>query len=131
MKVYISGPMTGIPQSNFPAFDEAAETLRGLGYEVVSPAELDDAVDRELALLDKQAVKTWGDFLARDVKIIADTEVHGVVLLPGWLTSKGARLEAMVGLLCGLSFYVYHTPGLAPNLIRQKYVAHDIARTFL
>jgi hypothetical protein len=34
--------MTGIAQFNFPAFDAAAAELRDQGYEIISPAELDD-----------------------------------------------------------------------------------------
>ena len=50
VRVYIAGPMTGIPQYNFPEFDRVATLLRAMGYDVVSPAELDDPVDRAAAL---------------------------------------------------------------------------------
>lgn len=102
--VYIAGPMTGQPQFNYPAFDALADTLRGMyGFNVVSPAELDDLQTREAALSSKDGRpgsgalngETWGDFLARDVKVIADV-VDAVVLMPGWEQSKGARLEAFV-----------------------------------
>lgn len=128
MKVYIAGPMTGLPQNNFPAFDNAASDLRALGYDVVSPAELDDPADRDLALQDLPATKTWGDFLARDVKLIADAGIGAIILLPNWQQSRGARLEATVGLLCHLTFYDYY--GGALILIARGDVANKIARTF-
>jgi len=105
LKVYVAGPMTGIPQFNFPAFDSAARDLRSTGLDVVSPAELDDPVDRAAALQspDGSALsygtgvkKTWGEFLARDVKLLADGGIEGVYVLPGWRKSKGARLETFV-----------------------------------
>lgn len=108
MKLYIAGPMTGIPQFNFPAFNEMADRLRALGYEVVSPAELDDDADRAMALASidghvGSVEKTWGDFLARDVKLIADDGIDGILVLPGWEKSRGARLETFVAsALCGL-----------------------------
>lgn len=113
-RVYIAGPMTGIPQFNFPAFDAAALDLRKLGFDVVSPSELDDPEDREAALASPDGKmngghhmnKTWGDFLARDVKLIADGGIEAVVVLPGWEQSRGARLETFVAAaLCGLGVY--------------------------
>ena len=105
MKVYVAGPMTGIPQFNFPAFDEAAKVLRDRGFDVTSPAELDDEVDRAAAMASpdgsalsygKGVKKTWGEFLARDVKLLSDGGIEAVVVLPGWRKSRGARLETFV-----------------------------------
>src|ERR1700676_5122845 len=103
-KIYLAGPMAGLPQFNFPAFFVAAEELRECGFERVSPAEMDDKEDKGAALQspdgDMRGVeKTWGDFLARDVKLIEDTGIEGIVFLPNWWTSRGAKLVAFVGLL--------------------------------
>ena len=101
MKVYICGPMTGIPQFNLPAFDLAALELRAADYEVVSPGELAAPVVRaaEEASLDGSLlsnVGTWGEFLARDVRLLADDGIRAVFVLPGWEASRGARLETFV-----------------------------------
>ena len=37
LHVYLAGPMTGIAEFNFPAFDAAAAKLRDLGYVVFNP----------------------------------------------------------------------------------------------
>lgn len=114
-KFYLAGPMTGIPQFNFPAFRAAAEHLRENGIEVISPAELDgpeitkvalQSVDGTLDADAKIAGQTWGDLLARDVKIVAD-EVAGIILLPDWEKSRGARLECFVGMLTDKTFDLY------------------------
>jgi len=91
MRVYVSGPMSGVPDNNFPLFREAAAALRVRGFEVVSPAELDEK--------NPQPNQTWGDYLARDVKLIADEGIRGIVLLGDWYLSRGAKLEVVVGLL--------------------------------
>ena len=39
-KIYIAGPMTGLPELNFPAFHAEAARLRAFGYEVINPAEI-------------------------------------------------------------------------------------------
>lgn len=44
MKVYIAGPMTGLPEFNFPLFFEAEELLKGHGFEVINPAR-EDGID--------------------------------------------------------------------------------------
>lgn len=116
MKVYIAGPMTGIPQFNVPLFDRVAAELRSMGYDVVSPAELDspemraaalESKDGALAPLEQTTKETWGQVLARDVRVLSDQGIEGIVLLPGWQKSRGATLESTVGLLNGLKFYQY------------------------
>ncbi len=114
MKWYLAGPMSGIPQFNFPAFHAAAKSLREQGFEIISPAEMDaesDVAAKALAsksgdLIDAGIKETWGDLLARDVKLIADG-VGGIVLLENWHKSRGARLESYVALLCGHKFASY------------------------
>ena len=44
MRLYLAGPMTGLPLWNFPAFATAAAALRADGHTVFSPAEHDKAV---------------------------------------------------------------------------------------
>ena len=115
MKVYIAGPMTHIKHFNFPAFDEVADDLRqDATLEVVSPAELDDPAARAAAMAseDGDPVEyaritglTWGDFLSRDVKLIADGGFSTIACLPGWERSRGARLETFVGFLNGIEIF--------------------------
>lgn len=137
MKLYLAGPMTGLPQFNFPAFHAAAAALRTAGYDIVSPAELDsDAVkavaekspDGKLDAAGEVAGETWGDMLARDVKIIADT-VDGIVFLPDWHKSRGARLEAFVALLSGKQNYGYYVAGADGALFRA--VSADSVRAII
>lgn len=84
--LYVSGPMTGMPALNFPAFHEAAAALRAAGYTVTNPAELDE--------LDAGQPKTWEQYMRRD--IVALMACDGVALLPGWRNSRGAILETTI-----------------------------------
>lgn len=101
MKIYLAGPMSGYPRWNFPAFEAAAAQLRALGYEVVSPAENDLAhgVDPNAPGF-TFTEKDYADAMRRDVAILL--EVDGVALLDGWNESRGASLEAQIGLALGL-----------------------------
>ena len=82
-RVYVSGPMTGMPDLNFPAFRAASRKLRDLGFRVVNPA---DSTANE--------GKTWAECLTNDLRNLLACDA--VVLLPGWSKSKGARLERSV-----------------------------------
>ena len=79
-RVYIAGPMTGLPDYNYPAFHAAAAKLRAAGHEVESPAE-PGQVDGW----------TWADYMRRGLvqMLTCDT----IALLPDWHRSRGARVE--------------------------------------
>lgn len=83
MRVYVSGPMTGLPGLNFAAFHEAAAKLRAAGYDVVNPAELNPDM-----------TTPWAQCMRADIKALCDCDA--VALLPGWEGSKGAHLEIHV-----------------------------------
>lgn len=79
-RVYVAGPMTGLPELNFPAFHAASNKLRQSGYEVINPAEIN--VDPALG---------WETCMRADIAQLVTCEY--IALLPGWENSKGARLE--------------------------------------
>jgi len=114
-QLYLAGPMSWIPQFNFPAFHDAAACLRAQGIRIISPAELDaqhGLADAAMASVDgnpKDLSESWGDVLARDVRLIHN-HCDGIVFLPGWKQSRGARLEAFVSLLCGHAIYGVYYP---------------------
>ncbi len=111
-KIYISGPMSGRPYYNFPHFDLAAKLLREDGFEVVNPAEEDGEEVRAACLQCETGAgnigQSWGDALARDVKLLGDSEeISTICLLPGWADSRGAQLEVMIGLQRGMNFLIF------------------------
>jgi hypothetical protein len=98
--IYLSGPMTGIPKFNFPAFDDTAKKLRDMGYSVINPTELDDPHTRKLAMLSEDGAPDgkWGAFLGRDIAALC-AAADEVLLLPGWENSRGSLLEALTARL--------------------------------
>ncbi|HRW03436.1 MAG TPA: DUF4406 domain-containing protein, partial [Tetrasphaera sp.] len=88
--VYLSGPMTGLPDFNRPAFHAAAAALRAQGYVVINPAEVDLGPDA-----------TWADYMRVHLAEIA-RRVTQVFVLPGWESSRGAQLEVHVARSLGL-----------------------------
>lgn len=83
MKLYVAGPMTGLPEFNRPAFFAAADVLTAFGFEVVNPArhEPDSALG-------------WADYMRLGLADVLG--VDGVAVLDGWLSSRGAWLEVTV-----------------------------------
>lgn len=92
---YLSGPMTGIAEDNRPAFRSGARALRAMGFEVVSPDELDQIVPA--------AGHTWAEYLSRDIPFVVSCGF--AALLPGWNKSKGALLEVAVMAALGRPVY--------------------------
>lgn len=90
MRVYVSGPMSNMPDFNFPAFAAAAARLRAQGYEVINPAEHGEVPGMK-----------WADYIRKDLKLLADCDA--IYLLPGWRQSRGARLEHRIAAELGFA----------------------------
>lgn len=84
--VYIAGPMSGLPDLNYPAFDAAAFTLRAAGFRAENPAENEPSCN----------APTWEDYMR--LALPQMLKCQSVLLLPGWQSSKGARVEARTAL---------------------------------
>lgn len=88
-RLYIAGPMTGMPALNYPAFNAEAERLRALGFEVENPAE--------------NPAPECGSWLAYMRMAIAQLVTCDIVaMLPGWETSEGANIERGLAIDLGL-----------------------------
>ena len=102
MKIYLAGPMRGMPEFNFPAFHTAAAELRAAGHIVFNPAEADEEIYGETfsvgnAAGDEDVAALTHGFdlrkaLGKDLSWIC-AEADAVALLPGWQSSKGALAE--------------------------------------
>ena len=85
MIAYLSGPMTGLPDNGYPAFQAAAERLRSQGVQVISPHEI---------IPPGAGPWSWEAHMRVDLAALLTADV--IVMLPGWETSRGARLEKAV-----------------------------------
>lgn len=99
--LYVAGPMTGLPEFNFPAFNATAAKLRADGWVVFNPAEKDEeaALNPEACKTgdDQLAIATGFDFKAAymwDIDKVINSD--GIYMLPGWEASPGARGEHAV-----------------------------------
>lgn len=106
LSLYVAGPMRGIEAYNFPAFDAAAAALEALGHDVFSPAARDRRVGFDPVGMDGTEDLAALGFslnaaLAADMAFIT-MEADGIVVLPGWEQSKGARAEVATAHALGL-----------------------------
>lgn len=95
MRVYVAGPMTGLPEFNRPAFDARAASLRAAGHIAISPPEITDAV------FGGDTTRPYAEYIAADLRELLTCEA--ISLLPGWHLSRGARMEEHVAAVLGLA----------------------------
>ncbi|MBU9830504.1 DUF4406 domain-containing protein [Rahnella sp. FC061912-K] len=98
MKVYIAGPMTGLPQLNRPAFIQAAMKMSFEKHVPLNPAILPDGL-------------TEADYMAVGLTMLQRADA--IYLLTGWQFSAGARAEHALALKLGL------------EVIEQRVSSHD------
>lgn len=100
MRVYLSGPMTGYPEHNKPAFHARAWEWRREGWDVFSPAEEPPGYTEA----------NRPEYLKRDIRALLDCDA--IAVLPGWQKSEGARMEVTVAK--ALRYPIYDANTFAP-----------------
>lgn len=91
-RIYVAGPMSGLPESNYPAFNAVAAQLRALGFEVENPAENP-----------APACGSWLGYMRMAIRQLSHCDA--IMMLPGWSESRGARIEYR--LACDLGLHVH------------------------
>lgn len=86
-RIYIAGPMTGLPDLNYPAFHAEAARLRAIGFRVENPAENQQQCD-------------WQSYMR--VAIAQLVKCDAIALLPGWQSSRGALIENGLAVSLGI-----------------------------
>lgn len=104
-RIYLSGPMRGYPQSNYPLFHRVAGELRAEGHTVYNPAEYPHDGPPETFPI-REAFADYCRFIC--------TEADTIVLLPGWTHSRGATAEHALAACCGLHI-TEHCPTPTPE----------------
>lgn len=142
MKVYLAGPMSGIPYFNHPAFNAAAKELRDKGHEVFNPAELGNTTYGDKAPASgnvEEAVAGYGfdykECLKMDLAWIFDN-AEAIALLPGWEKSKGVTAELALARALGLKLMLLSTDGQQSSdyyaeLSEQTMIRESTIRTII
>ena len=102
--VYTAGPMTGLPERNYPAFRRMQARLEARGFtQIENPCAPDDHPDDP---------HPWDWYMRRAIAQVV--RCRTILLLPGWQNSQGAKLEHMIAKALGMPIYY----------IEEEYVDH-------
>lgn len=97
-KIYISGPMTGYDDMNFPAFYEMENKLKNyIDVEVVNPAKVSHLAE------EKYKNPSYFDYLREDFRVLLDCDA--VVMLTGWKESRGCMAELALAKALSIPFF--------------------------
>jgi hypothetical protein len=99
MKIYLAGPMTGIPEHNYPTFHAAAARIRAKGHVCLNPAEVNPESSTKIGEAPTHR-EYWLTCMRRDIPQLLSCDA--IALLPFWNKSKGARLEVHIASELGM-----------------------------
>lgn len=116
---YLSGPMTGYEEYNFPRFHEAAAHLRKIGFQVFNPAES----------FEGRTDISWTTYMEHDFEAILDSAA--VIVLEGWEKSLGSVLEVVVAVSAGKSVFKFTGAGNTKIMFRNTDDARNIVQDIL
>lgn len=101
MKVYISGPITGV--SDFEKnFQSAEDYLSSCGYEVINPVKIGKKLEK------KNAAPSYEDYMKVDIAALI--ECDAIFMLKGSSLSSGAKCEKHVAESLGLKIMYDRRP---------------------
>ena len=86
--VYISGPMTGIKDFNYPAFAQKSQELRRCGFVVINPAVTGEEDTSNLESVE------WHDYMISAIDRMR--KATALYQMRGWWRSYGAWVEFIV-----------------------------------
>jgi hypothetical protein len=87
-----------------------------MGFDVVNPHQMPEPF-----LKPGDDEYNWRQCLARDIeKIIGDTAIEGIVVLPGWENSRVASLECRVAQSIGLKVYPIEAVLAAAKQVKEE-----------
>lgn len=89
--IYISGPMTGLPDFNRPAFNAMAAKLKAEGKKVFNPADIRLADNAK-----------WADYMREC--IVGLMACNTMIQLDGWENSKGSCIETSLAIALDFEF---------------------------
>ena len=97
---YIAGPMTGRKDWNIEAFAECERVLREAGAATVFNPATRDSIERY-----ERGEVSRAELMHTDMLNLLQS--GALVLLPGYASSPGARVEFLVAAECGLRVYYW------------------------
>ena len=123
MILYIAGPMSGITDHNFPMFDGVKKALLDRGHTIISPADLSRNAG-DYAIGDSiSSPEQYARMMRLDIQEILGCE--GIVMLPGWRNSRGAKFEFLMCTILGIPIYRFRNE-LVSNLEPIKDGEYDL-----
>lgn len=97
--IYLSGPMKGYPESNYPTFRRVTAILRDAGHRVYCPSEFPWDRDEHALFPLRKAFAEYSKFICE--------EASAIVLLPGWERSVGVSAELALARNCKLEIFEF------------------------
>ena len=94
-KIYISGPISGLPiEEAIENFQEAERLFEMLDFKVFNPIKISPF----------DAWKTWADYMKDDLAVLLDfTHKDCIYMLRGYERSKGAMIELQIAKALGVT----------------------------
>ncbi|MDN6286080.1 MAG: DUF4406 domain-containing protein [Corynebacterium casei] len=98
MTIFISGPMSGLPDFNYPSFHEAGEYLQAKGERFFSPAHFKSGVAKPPPR--PEFAEPWEYYMRQSLKqlLLCDR----ILMLPGWENSRGATIEKELAIILNM-----------------------------